>query len=305
MADELEKLGLQLQESLGDAISLDSPLGALTTYRVGGNAAVLFTAKTREELIVFREIVSGSNVPLLVIGKGSNMLVADRGFDGVAIQMGGIFGEVNIEGTKVNAGSAVALPVLARRSVAAGLSGLEWAVGIPGTVGGAVRMNAGGHGAETSEHLISAELFSLTSARSGLVAQDQLDMQYRRTNVSPDEIVMFANFALTPGDSVQGEKRIEEIVSWRREHQPGGQNAGSVFQNPSEKSAGAYVDEAGLKGLRMGTAFVHEKHANFIQADANGKASDVYAVLKEVQRQVRDKFDVELQPEVKLIGFED
>jgi UDP-N-acetylmuramate dehydrogenase len=253
------------------------------------------------------EAVKLSGLATLVVGRGSNMLVADRGFRGVAILLDTVgFAWVDIDGLRVSGGAAVALPALARRSVEAGLAGLEWAVGVPGSLGGAVRMNAGGHGSEISHNLGSASVFDLDAppeSRTTEMTGEQLGLAYRGSNLDDSQVVISASFDLRAGDSDSGRSKIAEIVRWRRENQPGGQNAGSVFKNPPGDSAGRLIDLAGLKGLRVGTAAVSDKHANFIQADDGGSADDVAALIALVQRRVRDRFSIELHPEVKMVGF--
>jgi UDP-N-acetylmuramate dehydrogenase len=189
---------------------------------------------------------------------------------------------------------------------AAGRSGLEFYVGIPGSVGGAVRMNAGGHGRETAEVLVHARVADL--AAGGVVTTRDaasLGLGYRHSDLRPTEVVVGAEFRTTADDPAACEARVAEIVKWRREHQPGGANAGSVFANPEGDSAGRLVDAAGGKGLRVGGAVVSEKHANFIQAEAGATAADVRAVVLEVQRLVREHSGVELRPELRMIGFEE
>ena len=180
------------------------------------------------------------------------------------------FARIDVDVRTVVAGGAVSLPVLARRTAAAGLTGLEWAVGVPGSVGGAVRMNAGGHGSDIAATIRGVRLVDLVGGEHGDVPAAALDLAYRHSSLSPSQVVVSARFELEPGDRATSEAEIAEIVRWRREHQPGGQNAGSVFTNPMGDSAGRLVDAAGLKGFRVGTAHVSEKHANFIQADDGG-----------------------------------
>jgi UDP-N-acetylmuramate dehydrogenase len=290
---------------LGDRARRDAPLGALTTYRVGGTAALLVQAESVDDLELARRAIAASGLDVIVVGKGSNMLVADAGFDGLAVVLGDGFGALGIEGTRATAGGAVALPVLARRTAAAGLTGLEWAVGVPGSVGGGVRMNAGGHGADIAASLVQATLVDLAGEATVpvVVAPDDLDLGYRHSSVTPTQVVVEAEFRLEEGDRVTAEARISEIVQWRREHQPGGQNAGSVFTNPPDDSAGRVVDDAGLRGFRLGTACVSDKHANFIQADNGGSADDVLALIRAVQERVEKACGVTLVPEVKLVGF--
>ena len=195
------------------------------------------------------------------------------------------------------------MPVLARRSAAAGLTGLEWAVGVPGSVGGALRMNAGGHGSDVAAVLSAWSFVDLRGGPDGDRKPEDLKLGYRRSALAPHHVVVWAEFGLREGDRAASEREIAEIVKWRRENQPGGQNCGSVFTNPEADSAGRLVEAAGLKGHRLGSAHVSEKHANFIQAEEGGSAEDVLALIRHVQRQVNDTFGVLLQPEVRLVGF--
>jgi UDP-N-acetylmuramate dehydrogenase len=240
---------------------------------------------------------------VLVVGRGSNLLVADAGFPGVAVVLGEPFAEVELEGTTVRAGGATALPVLARRTAAAGLRGLEWAVGVPGSVGGAVRMNAGGHGSDVAASLVEVRVVDLASGHDGVVPAGDLELGYRRSALPPTAVVVEATFALRLGDPVAATEEVAEVVRWRREHQPGGQNAGSVFANPPGDAAGRLVDVAGCRGLRLGTAQVSPKHANFIQADPGGAADDVAALVVEVRRRVAASTGVLLRPELRMVGF--
>lgn len=290
----------------------DAPLGALTTYRVGGRAALAIEAHSLDDLAFAAAAVEAGQLPVLVVGRGSNLLVADAGFFGLAVILGeGLAGlEVDAERACLRAGGAAFLPVVARRTVAAGLTGLEWAVGVPGSIGGAVRMNAGGHGSETSETLVQVGLFELAAgtvepdAASIVEVQvDQLQLGYRGSNLGATQVVVWADFRLALGDRDASEAKLAEIVWWRRQHQPGGQNAGSVFTNPAGDSAGRLVEEAGLKGLRIGSAAVSAKHANFVQADVGGSADDVMALIEQVRRRVAAETGVTLVTELRLVGF--
>lgn len=290
---------------LGDLAQRDLPIGPMTTYRVGGRADLFVDVTSDDDLRRVADAVAAAVVPVLVVGRGSNLLVADTGFRGVAVRLGDAFVTIDIDGTTVRAGGAVSLPVLARRSAAAALTGLEWAVGVPGSVGGAVRMNAGGHGAETRETLRRVRVVDLATATDHVVDAADLDLTYRHSNVTATDVVVWAEYGLEPGDVDTSEKQIAEIVRWRRDNQPGGQNCGSVFTNPEGDSAGRLVDAAGLKGHRHGTAFVSPKHANFIQADDGGRAVDVRDLIAEVQQGVEERFGVRLVPELRMIGFDD
>jgi UDP-N-acetylmuramate dehydrogenase len=289
---------------LGERAKRDVPIGPLTTYRVGGPAALLTEIDNEDDLGVVAGAVASTGVPVLLIGRGSNLLVADAGFAGLAVTLGGVFAQMELAATRVRAGGAVSLPVLARRTAGAGLTGLEWAVGVPGSVGGAVRMNAGGHGSDISHTLVGCRIVDLSAGDDREVAKRDLALGYRRSKVTSNDVVLDATFSLTGGDRAASEAQIADIVRWRREHQPGGSNAGSVFTNPVDESAGRLIDAAGLKGHRVGSAHVSEKHANFFQADEGGSADDVVALIEEVQRMVEQRMGVRLEPELRLVGFE-
>ena len=291
--------------ALGPRARRQVPLGPLTTYRAGGPAALLFEVGSEADLQLARHAVSASGVPVLVVGKGSNLLVADAGFPGLAVVPSGLTAlHLDAEACRVRAEAGVFLPVLARRSAAAGLTGLEWAVGVPGSVGGAVRMNAGGHGADVAGSLSRFRFVDLSGGEDGEFGAERLELGYRRSTVAAHHLVVWAEFSLAPGDPVRSEARIGDIVRWRRENQPGGQNAGSVFTNPAGDSAGRIVDAAGLKGLRRGSAHVSAKHANFIQVDEGGSADHVVELIRVVQSRVEAEVDVRLVPELRLVGFD-
>lgn len=288
---------------LGPLAQRDQPLGALTTYRVGGPAALMVRAGSEEDLRAVADALGAGPVPVLVVGKGSNLLVSDAGFPGLVVTLGDAFATVTIEGEHVGAGGATALPVLARQSAAAGRRGLEWAVGVPGSVGGGVRMNAGGHGSDMAHCLASWRMVDLSGGPDGDMAVEDLDYGYRRSSVTPHQVVVSATFVTRAGERSEAEAEISQIVRWRRENQPGGQNAGSVFTNPEGDSAGRLIEAAGLKGRRVGSAQVSEKHANFIQADPGGSAEDVRRLMDVVRVTVERHSGVRLQTEVRLVGF--
>lgn len=283
------------------------PASELGTYRLGGPVAVLARVASDADLARVARVLAGPDVPVLVIGRGSNLLVADAGFPGVGLVLEGDFERVDIDAdrTRVRAGSAVALPVLARRSAAAGAAGLEFFVGIPGSVGGAVRMNAGGHGRETRDVLVQARVRDLRDPERGLTTRslDALRLGYRTSTIGPTEVVVDAELVASPDDPSACAVRIDEIVQWRREHQPGGANGGSVFRNPPGDAAGRLIDVSGCKGLRVGGAVVSDKHANFFQAEAGATADDVARLVAVVRDRVRAETGVTLEPELVMIGF--
>jgi UDP-N-acetylmuramate dehydrogenase len=295
-----------LADALGPAAEADAPLGALTTYRVGGPAAVLVRAESADHLVALGRALAGSSsgpVPVVVVGRGSNLLVADAGFPGVAVVLGDGLSGIEVDGTTVTAGGGASLPVVARRTAAAGLTGFEWAVGVPGSVGGAVRMNAGGHGSDMAATLRRVRVVDLRSGEDGWMSVGALELGYRRSVLAPQQVVVSAELGLVEGDRAAAEAEISEIVRWRREHQPGGANAGSVFTNPPGDSAGRLLDLAGAKGRRHGSAEVSTKHANFIQSDEGGSADDVVALMSDLRALVAGHAGVELYAETHLLGF--
>ncbi len=288
---------------LAGGILADHPIGPMTTYRAGGRAARFVRPVDRSELEAVAAGVASAGIPVLVVGRGSNLLVADAGFGGLALQLGQAFEKVRAEGTTVVAGAGVSLPVLARWTVAESLTGFEWAVGVPGSLGGAVRMNAGGHGSDMASSLVSADTVDLATGEGRRRTLVELSLGYRSSSIEQSEVVVEATIALAVGDMASGEERLAEVVRWRRENQPGGQNAGSVFTNPVGDSAGRLIDEAGLKGWRFGSASVSERHANFIQVDEDGSADDVVALMDVVVRRVIEVHGIRLEAETVIVGF--
>jgi UDP-N-acetylmuramate dehydrogenase len=295
-------------EAAGVPVERDVPVADLTTYHVGGPVAVLARVDSVAALGALARALAGPLPPLLVVGRGSNLLVADAGFDGLGVVLGGEFETVDLAAGpgRVHAGAAVPLPVLARRTAGVGHEGLEFFVGIPGSVGGAVRMNAGGHGRETADVLVEAEVADLATAGAPVRrSRAELEFGYRHSALRPTEVVTGATFRVGKGSVAAGEAALADVVRWRREHQPGGSNAGSVFANPRGDSAGRIIDSLGLKGLRVGGAVVSDKHANFFQAEAGARADDVRALVVEVRRRVYEATGVTLVPELQMVGFAD
>lgn len=284
----------------------DVRLGELTTYKLGGPARYFVEVQGRSDLPEIAAALAEDPQPVLVVGRGSNLVISDAGWPGLAIRFGSAFSTIGIgpgPAAEVTAGAAVTLPRLARETVNLGRSGLEFYVGIPGSVGGAVRTNAGGHGSETADWLLSAEVFDMTTGRFRTVPCADLDFKYRSSSLASNELVVAADFRTEPGDRVEGQAILRDITRWRRLHQPGGTlNAGSVFRNPDDDAAGRIIDELGLKGFQVGGARVSPKHANFFEADAGATAQDVYDLVDEVRRRVMEKTGIELVPEVQFAG---
>jgi UDP-N-acetylmuramate dehydrogenase len=300
-----------LVDALTDAcvgeVAADASVAELTTLKVGGPARVLVTAERDEDLAAVGRLTAEHQVPVLVVGRGSNLLVADAGWPGVVVTLGRGFRGLEVDGETVVAGAAEPLPSLAARIAAAGFRGFAWASAVPGSLGGAVRMNAGAHGGEMADHLVSADLFRLRSGTRETWPVDTLGLRYRHSDLPSDAIVVAATLRLEQGDADEVKDEIAEIRQWRRDHQPiNSPNCGSVFTNPDGDSAGRLIDAAGAKSLRIGGAHVSEMHANFIVTEPGATASDVRALIRELRQRVLDQHGIVLRPEVQMLGaFDD
>ncbi len=313
-AGALDSLASDISKIAGISVERNAPSGPLCTYRVGGPIGVLARIETPDALTALAERVAVHDpLPMLVIGKGSNLLIADVGFAGLGLLLvGDAFTAIDISGVTVTAGAAAPLPLVARASVREGLTDFEWAVGVPGTVGGGVRMNAGGHGSDMSANLVSVDVVDFQRGGRHTIAAGDLELGYRRSNLAAHQVVVAATLRLAQAsvepheeDKTAGEATLSDIVRWRRSNQPGGQNAGSVFTNPANDSAGRLIDVAGLKGRRVGTAEVSTVHANFIQVDPNGSANDVMALMREMVAAVDAMSGIRLHAETRLVSFAD
>jgi UDP-N-acetylmuramate dehydrogenase len=282
------------------------PLGPLTTYKSGGPSRLYSRPEGPEHLSRVAAAIRGLDLPLLVLGRGSNLLVADTGFDGITIHMAAGFAEISFNGLEVEAGAGAPLPRVARASVDAGIAGLEFLVGVPGSVGGAVRQNAGCFGVETRDRLISADIVAMKSGDSFTLDVKSLGLGYRRSNLEPDWVVVSAVLAGSGTDTAQSADELRRITRWRKENQPGGTlNAGSVYKNPPGTTAGFLIDSAGLKGFAMGEVSVSDKHANFFVATQQATSRQVRDLIFEVRRIVAERTGVVLEPEIQMVGFDD
>lgn len=281
-------------------------LGPLTTYKAGGPAKLFAEVRTSEELDMLVDSGLTRDEQVLVIGRGSNLVVADSGFDGLVVKLAGDFATASVDGFEVEAGGAMPLPRLARLAVDAGVVGLEFFVGVPGSVGGAVRQNAGCFGLEARDCLVSAELIDLGTGARSTRGPDDLDLSYRHSNVAPKEVVVSATFRGSHGDMAAGKEKMREITRWRKEHQPGGTlNAGSVFKNPPDIAAGQLIDDLGLKGMSVGDVAVSEKHANFFVAGPDATAGDICRLVRLVKDAVFERTGTILEPEIQFVGFDE
>jgi UDP-N-acetylmuramate dehydrogenase len=299
-------IGTDIQRRIGVKTSRDEPLGRFTTMRVGGPADLFATAHNAFELRALVRFARSRGLPHLVLGRGSDIVIADAGVRGLVIQNRAEGSRV--EGGRYTAESGVAMARAATETQKAGLTGLEFGLAIPGTVGGAVWANAGAHESDVATVLEAARVLDAAGSEVVLTGDD-LAFGYRDSRFKhhapgePPEIVLEATFRLDAADAATIKARLDEIRRWRQAHQPLGiPSAGSVFRNPDGTSAGKLIDEAGLKGLRIGGATVSEKHANFIVNDQKGSAADVRRLAERVRADVRERYGVELQFEIEFVG---
>jgi UDP-N-acetylmuramate dehydrogenase len=303
------KVGTDIQRRIGVKTSRDEPLARFTTMRVGGPADLFAVVHNPFELRALVKFARSRGIPYTLLGRGSDVVIADAGIRGLVIQVRAE--ATQVDGERYHAGAGVPLARAATETQKAGLTGLEYGLAIPGTVGGSVWANAGAHESETAAVLESATVLLADGAERTLPVEE-LGFGYRDSRFKgapaleaggPSEIVMSATFRLAPADPEVIKARLDEIRRWRQAHQPLGiPSAGSVFRNPDGGSAGRLIDELGLKGTRIGGAVVSEKHANFITNDQKGTASDVRRLGELVRRRVREAHGIELRFEIEFVG---
>ncbi|MBI4728799.1 MAG: UDP-N-acetylmuramate dehydrogenase [Acidobacteria bacterium] len=274
-----------------------------TSYQIGGPADVLVETESESDLEGVAEAARESGLDVLVLGRGSNVLVSDGGFRGIALRLGAGFRWSRRDGGALEAGAAAPLPALSGLALDEGLAGLEFAVSIPGSLGGAVRMNAGAHGRCMADVVEWAEVYSFDQAETVRFARDELAFDYRTARFPARSAVTAARLALEPGERGAIAERMREAREWRRRTQPlNSPNAGSVFKNPPGEFAARLVETVCGKGMSRGGARVSEVHANFIVAGAGARSSDVHALIRRIQRMVRRATGIDLQLELKLVG---
>ena len=290
-----------LRARISGNVTTDASLAPFTTFRVGGPADVLVEAESEEDLRAVAEL--RGDLDVAIVGRGSNLLVSDDGFRGIAVRLGRAFRDHAADGTTLRLGGAVHLPAAARLTSRFGLTGFEFAAEIPATFGGAVRMNAGAHGRSMADVLVTARVVDLSSGDGRDVAVADLGYGYRHSSLGPRDVVTAGMLHLEPGDPREIGTRIAGFLRWRRENQPPGRSAGSVFKNPPDDSAGRLIDAAGGKGMRVGGAEVSVRHANFVVVDASGAtAADVWTLIVRLRELVREHAGVMLEPEVRFLG---
>jgi UDP-N-acetylenolpyruvoylglucosamine reductase len=284
----------------------DFPLARLTTVRTGGAADWLGRPGGEEDLVEMLRWAEGEGLAVGVVGSGSNLLVADDGFHGLAIKLDGALASIERQGDRVLCGGGARLPSAAAKTAGWGLTGLEFGINIPGTAGGAVRMNANAYGGQLARVLEWVEVG--TAAGAERRPPERLGFSYRRSNLEPGEVVARASFRLRPGDPAEIRATLATMRERRREAQPSGiKTFGSTFKNPEDEAAGGrtagqLLEAAGCRGLRHGGARFSEKHANFVENDRDATTADVIELMAEGRRRVHERFGVLLEPEVQLLG---
>lgn len=283
-------------------IEHDAPIGHRTWFRLGGRARYMFKPRDADDLATLVQRARQEDVPVKVLGKGANVLICDDGFDGVVVRLDeGSFRQVEHRGTQVRVGAGVDLMGFARNCSTQGLSGLECMAGIPATIGGAVKMNAGGRFGDFGSTVTHVQVLR----RDGVIedwTKERVRFGYRHTNLG-DAIVLSATLTLRQEDPSQVRRTFDETFAWKLRTQPMSENsAGCIFKNPPGHSAGALMDQAGLKGTRCGQARVSHRHANFIVADQGATTRDVLRLIELMRERVRRLFDIELKVEVDIWG---
>jgi UDP-N-acetylenolpyruvoylglucosamine reductase len=284
----------------------DYPLARLTTIRTGGPADFFARPDSPDRLSELLAWAAADAIEVGVVGSGSNLLVADAGFRGLVVKLDGSLAAIEQEGSRLLCGGGARLPQASARAARAGLSGLEFGVNIPGTVGGAVKMNANAYGGDLARVLEWVEVTSPGGTERR--RPEALDFRYRRSNLGPGEIVARASFALSPAEPGSVKERLAEMRASRKAAQPSGiKTFGSTFKNPEDpraagRTAGVLLDEAGCRGLTVGGARFSEKHANFVENLGDATTADVVALMAEGRRRVRERFGVELEAEVQVLG---
>jgi UDP-N-acetylenolpyruvoylglucosamine reductase len=287
-------------------VERDFPLARLTTIRAGGKAELFARPADEEELVGLLAWARNEGHPVEVVGSGSNLLVADRGVRGLVLKLDGALTEMEREGTCVVCGGGMRLPSAAAKVARWGLTGLEFGINIPGTVGGAVRMNANAYGGQLAKVLEWVNVCGPAGVEHR--TPDQLGFSYRRSNLRPGQVVSMASFALAEADPEQVKGTLAEMRGMRRDAQPSGiKTFGSTFKNPEDtraegRSAGQLLDAAGARGLEVGGARLSPKHANFVENTGDATTADVLELMARARRIVHERFGVVLEPEVQVLG---
>lgn len=286
-----------------DAIHLREPMAAHTTFRVGGPADCLIEIENAQQLQKIQRYLYRVEYPFTVVGNGSNLLVSDKGYEGIVLQIGARMSDIAVDGNVIVAKAGATMAQVAAAAWKNSLTGLEFASGIPGTVGGGVVMNAGAYGGELSQAVKNVQVLNRDSEFWNL-DNETMEFGYRKSTIRRQPfIVTEVTFELAAGDPDQIRAKMDELAARRREKQPlEFPSAGSTFKRPEGYFAGELIMKAGLRGFQMGGARVSDKHCGFVINTGNASAADITDVIWEIQRRVKDRFGVELEPEIVFLG---
>ncbi|MCI8703272.1 MAG: UDP-N-acetylmuramate dehydrogenase [Anaerotignum sp.] len=288
-----------------DAVRLEEPMKAHTSFRIGGPAELFLTPENAAQLAEAIRILRRHEIPVFILGNGSNLLVRDKGIRGAVVQLSGRMSALETDGTALYAEGGALLSAAAAKAAKAGLTGLEFASGIPGSIGGAVMMNAGAYGGEMKDVLESVDVLT-RDLRQETLPVEQIGLSYRHSGLAErGDIVLGVRFRLGQGDPQAIQARMAELAEQRREKQPlQYPSAGSTFKRPEGYFAGKLIQDAGLKGKTIGGAQVSEKHAGFLINTGNATAGEMLELIAFCQRTVEEKFGVRLETEVRIVGEE-
>ena len=301
----IETIMKEINNETSSLCLMNEPLKKHTTYGIGGPADLMISPKSKQDLIKVIEIINENKIQLTILGSGSNVLVSDDGIRGVVISLKNSLKQIEVADNILYAECGTMLGKIVKYAVKNDLIGLENLNGVPGTLGGALIMNAGAWGGEISENLVHVELINSKSEVKKIQKKD-LNFSYRQSSFNKDDILLSAKFNLKKADKNIIKENFMVAQSGRKKSQPlNKRSAGSLFKNPKNSSAGKLLDDAGLKGFSIGDAKISEKHANFFINDGNASSSDMLMLIKKAHQEVKDRFNVNLSLEVKLLGFDE
>ena len=301
----IETIMKEINNETSSLCLMNEPLKKHTTYGIGGPADLMIFPKSKQDLIKVIEIINENKIQLTILGSGSNVLVSDDGIRGVVISLKNSLKQIEVADNILYAECGTMLGKIVKYAVKNDLIGLENLNGVPGTLGGALIMNAGAWGGEISENLVHVELINSKSEVKKIQKKD-LNFSYRQSSFDKDDILLSAKFNLKKADKNIIKENFMEAQSGRKKSQPlNKRSAGSLFKNPKNSSAGKLLDDAGLKGFSIGDAKISEKHANFFINDGNASSSDMLMLIKKAHQEVKDRFNVNLSLEIKLLGFDE
>jgi len=293
----------KIEENTSAKVLVNEPLRKHTTYGIGGPAEMMVFPKCKNDLIEIIRIAKKMNQPVSTLGSGSNILISDTGIKGVVVSLKNSLKLIKVEKQKMYAECGAMLGKIVKQAVKNDLIGLENLNGVPGTLGGALVMNAGAWGGEISENLVQVELID-SNGELKCLQKNEINFSYRHSSFNEKDILLSAEFSLNKADKEIINKNFVEAQSGRKSTQPlNKRSAGSLFKNPEGNSAGKLIDKAGLKGLSIGGAKISDKHANFFINEGNASSKDMLLLIKKAHKAVKDKFEINLQLEVKLMGF--